>query len=361
LPATVSDIRYPCRREPFRCISPNNLTALRFIAASLVLYGHCFIFLGLRDPMFLSWLPLGPLGVYVFFTISGYLISESWVRDPNLARFFARRALRIFPALIVCTVLSIIVLGPLLTSLPLADYFANPYTRGYLQNIWLYIVYYLPGVFETNRVPNAVNGSLWSLPVGFVMYIVLAVLGLLRANRWVVLAVTIVWALTATLWSQRSTEMFVVYNFDVRQVFLCGIYFMVGAVFQRFGLQRWFSLSNTLAAATILLCLERSVPLLQHAAWVLLPFVVLSFGLAHSPLLERLTRRGDYSYGMYIYAFPIQQAVAYLQPDIGIEAYLLVSFFSTVSVAALSWQFLEQRALAFKPRKPGRPDHIFDS
>jgi peptidoglycan/LPS O-acetylase OafA/YrhL len=57
----------------------------------------------------------------VFFTISGYLISESWDRVPNLARFFARRALRIFPALIVCTVLSIIVLGPLLTSLPLAD------------------------------------------------------------------------------------------------------------------------------------------------------------------------------------------------------------------------------------------------
>jgi peptidoglycan/LPS O-acetylase OafA/YrhL len=133
-------------------MSPNNLTAVRFIAASLVLYGHCLKFLGLREPMFLSWLPLGPLGVYVIFTISGYLISEAWDRDPNLACFFARRALRIFPALIVCAVLSIIVLGPLLTSVPLAEYFANPHTRGYLQNIWLHIVYYLPGVIETNRV-----------------------------------------------------------------------------------------------------------------------------------------------------------------------------------------------------------------
>jgi peptidoglycan/LPS O-acetylase OafA/YrhL len=187
------------------------------------------------------------------------------------------------------------------------------------------------------------------------MYVVLAALGLLRANRWVVLAVTIVWALTATLWSQRFTQMLVVYNFDVRQVFLCGTYFMVGAVFQRFGLERWYSLSNTLAAATILLCLERSVPLLQHAAWVLLPFVVLSFGLAHSPLLERLTRRGDYSYGMYIYAFPIQQAVAYLEPDIGIEAHLLVCFVVAVLLAALSWHLVERHALALKPRKPERP------
>jgi len=336
-------------------MSPNNLDAVRFIAASLVLYGHSFVFLGLPEPLFLSWLPLGPLGVFVFFAISGYLVSESWERDPSVARFFARRALRIFPALIVCTVLSILVLGPLVTTLPLADYFANPHTRGYLQNIWLHIVYYLPGVFETNRVANAVNGSLWSLPVEFAMYIVVVVLGVLQANRWVVLAVAVAWALASAMWALRTQQMLVVYNFDARQVFICGTYFLAGAVFYRFGLRRWFTLGNTMVAALAMLCLERWVPLLQYASWVLLPFVVLSFGLSHTPLLDRLTRRGDYSYGIYIYAFPIQQSVAYLWPGVGIVSYLLVCFAATLALAALSWHLVEHRALALKPRRPAAP------
>jgi len=186
----------------------NNLDAVRLAAAWLVLYGHAFIFLGLPEPLFLSWLPLGPLGVLIFFTISGYLVSQSWARDPSLPRFLARRALRIFPALAVCTLLSVLVLGPLLTTLPLADYFASPHTVGYLRNIALYIGYYLPGVFEHNRVANAVNGSLWSLPVEFAMYLVIAAVGVLRASRWVVLALAVLWGLLSVFprcwWSTTS-------------------------------------------------------------------------------------------------------------------------------------------------------------
>ena len=55
----------------------NNLNSLRLIAAGMVLYGHSYVFLGLREPLFLSWTPIGPLGVFIFFTISGYLVSES--------------------------------------------------------------------------------------------------------------------------------------------------------------------------------------------------------------------------------------------------------------------------------------------
>lgn len=149
----------------------------------MVLYGHSFVLLGLREPLFMSWLPLGPLGVFIFFTISGYLVSESWDRDPHLLRFFQRRLLRILPGLAVCVLLTVGVLGPLLTTLPLADYFSNPHTLGYLRTIGLYITYYLPGVFDGNRYPNAVNGSLWSLPVEFLMYIVVALVGVLHGNR----------------------------------------------------------------------------------------------------------------------------------------------------------------------------------
>ena len=336
----------PSRGEP---PASNNLDAIRLAAAWLVLYGHAFIFLGLPEPLFLSWLPLGPLGVLIFFTISGYLVSQSWARDPSLPRFLARRALRIFPALVVCTLLSVLVLGPLLTTLPLADYFASPHTVGYLRNIALYIGYYLPGVFENNRIPNAVNGSLWSLPVEFAMYFVVAALGVLRASRWAVLAVAVLWGLLSVFWAQATSTMLVVYAFDLRQLFLCGTYFMVGAVFHRFDLVRRISASTMMLAALALLCLERWVVALPIASWVLLPIVVLAFGFSRSALLEGLTRRGDYSYGIYIYAFPVQQSVVYLWPTVGVTTYLIVCTLLTLLLAIASWHLVERRALLLKP------------
>ena len=157
----------------------NNLTALRWFAACLVLYGHAFVFLGLPEPLFLQWVPLGPLGVYIFFAISGYLVAQSWQRDPSVPRFLAKRALRIFPGLLVCTLLSVFVLGPWLTTLDMATYWRNEHTRGYFTNMALYMTYHLPGVFAQNRLPHAVNGSLWSLPIEFFMYLLLALLGML--------------------------------------------------------------------------------------------------------------------------------------------------------------------------------------
>jgi peptidoglycan/LPS O-acetylase OafA/YrhL len=330
----------------------NNLDAVRLAAAGMVLYGHSFIFLGLPEPLFLSWLPLGPLGVYLFFTISGFLVSQSWDRDPHLLRFFQRRLLRILPGLAICTILSVLVLAPLLTTLPLQDYFTNKQTWGYLQNIALHIVYYLPGVFENNRIANVVNGSLWSLPVEFLMYIVLAVVCVLQGNRWSIAALAVVSATTSLLWAQVSTEMLVVYNFDLRQAFFCGTYFWVGAIFHKFNLQRYLTPSVGMLAIFAMLCLEPWTRQLAVASLILLPIVVLAFGLTYSPWLARLTSSGDYSYGVYIYAFPIQQTVVYLWPQIGIGSYLLVCFSITFILAVLSWHLVERPALFLKPRRP---------
>jgi peptidoglycan/LPS O-acetylase OafA/YrhL len=117
----------------------NNLNALRLLAAGLVLYGHSFVFLGLREPVFMSSMPLGPLGAYIFFTISGYLVTQRWQQDPHTGRFFVRRTLRIFPGLFVCTLLSVLVLCPLVTTLPVRQYFSNPTAWKYLSNLFLYI------------------------------------------------------------------------------------------------------------------------------------------------------------------------------------------------------------------------------
>ena len=334
--------------------SANNLNTLRLAAAGLVLYGHSFVFLGLPEPVFLSWLPLGTLGVYIFFTISGYLVTQSWQQDPHLLRFFQRRALRIFPALIVCVLLSILVLGPALTSLPLNEYFAHGATWRYLKNIFLYITYYLPGVFEHLRVANAVNGSLWSLPVEFFMYILVAVLGLISRKLWLSIVIFVVSAIGSFLWARTATDMLVIYATDVRQVFLCGTYFWAGALCCQLDIKRYFSISSFAVAALAMLCLE-AFPATKHvAAWGLLPFVVLAFGLSESSWINKLTASGDYSYGFYIYAFPVQQAIAYLYPTMALPGYLLLATIITMTLAAASWHGIEKPMLRLKPRNPAR-------
>jgi peptidoglycan/LPS O-acetylase OafA/YrhL len=221
-----------------------------------------------------------------------------------------------------------------------------------LRKIALYIGYYLPGVFETNRVPNAVNGSLWSLPVEFLMYIVVAAVGFLRGNRWAFAALTVTSAVITFFWAQHASQMVVVYASDLRQVFICGTYFWVGAVFYKFDLKRYFSLSVAVMACVAMISLESSAEALSVLAWVLLPTVVLAFGLSYSPTLNWLTRSGDYSYGIYIYAFPIQQIVIYLYPSMSLRIYLPICFALTLVCAIFSWHLIERPSLALKPRTP---------
>lgn len=328
---------------------PNNLTFLRLFAAALVLYGHAFVFLGQPEPLFIGFHSLGPLGVWIFFAISGYLISQSWERDPDFFRFLIRRALRIFPALIVCTLVTIFIFGPALTTLTTTEYFKNPATWGYLHNIALHTTFYLPGVFEHNRVPNAVNGSLWSLPAEFSMYMALAFLGILRWRRWGWLLLTIALAALNLLWLPKATEMLVIYRTDMRQLVICGIFFWVGASYQRYHVERWFTLTNAVLALIIWLSLTRWPTAFVIGGWFLLPFAVLSFGLARGSVLGKLNNF-DYSYGIYIYAFPVQQTLALFWPNMDVWLHVFLAFSISLALAAASWHWVEQKALSFKPK-----------
>lgn len=326
----------------------DNLTALRLLAACLVLYGHAFVFLGLPEPMFMQWLPLGPLGVYIFFSISGYLVAQSWQRDPSVLRFLVRRGLRIFPGLGVCTVLSVVVLGPWLTEVSQTDYWRHPHTWGYFSNLYLYITYDLPGVFAQLRVPHAVNGSLWSLPVEFAMYLLIATLGLVRAPKWGVLAAALVFMALSVGWAARATEMLVFYRTDLRPAVMCGVYFFVGACLQQFRLDRFFTLTNVVLAVMLWLALSRWPSVFGLASSVFLPFIVLAFGTAKGSPLARISS-WDISYGIYIYAFPVQQTLVYFFPNMALSVYLGCTLLITAALATASWHGVEKQALKLKP------------
>ena len=105
---------------------------------------------------------LFPLAIFIlpmFFSLSGFLVAGSLERSRTLLTFLGLRVFRIVPALAVEVLLSALILGPLLTTMPLQSYFSDREFQSYFLNIFGDIHYSLPGVFQSN--PFAlVNGQL---------------------------------------------------------------------------------------------------------------------------------------------------------------------------------------------------------
>ena len=153
----------------------NNFSIIRLSAAYFVLAGHMYALLNNAPPMFL-FNSVQRLGIIIFFIIGGYLITKSWMRDTNYIRYLIKRVLRIVPPLVVFVLLAACVVGPIISSLSIKEYFNHISFKLYFKNIIFSPHYSLPGVFESNLYPNAVNGSLWSLPVEMFMYLIIPII-----------------------------------------------------------------------------------------------------------------------------------------------------------------------------------------
>jgi peptidoglycan/LPS O-acetylase OafA/YrhL len=297
--------------------------------------------------------PMRPIYVVLvpaFFALSGFLVAGSALRLRSTATFLSFRALRIFPALTVEVTLSALLLGPLLTTLPLRTYFSDPQFFRYFGNIVGWITFYLPGLFQENST-NLVNVNLWTLPSEFDCYAVTAVLlifGIIYKKSLLTVLVVV------------ATVIFIILNgfsdFAVEPWHLAGhtvtYYFFVGLLFflwkDRIPL-RW-SLFAICAAASYGLLYSR------HTIYLAPPFVVyctIFLGVAGLPELKWLKGK-DYSYGIYLYGYPIIQATLCIAPwlrgyaiEVGV-----ISLTTTVLFAALSWTFIEKPALQLKKRVP---------
>ena len=326
----------------------NNFDFVRIVAATCVLVGHHFVFTGQGEPDFLGLHSVGTAAVLVFFSLSGYLVTKSWYADPHVLRFAARRALRIWPALAAAVVFAVLVVGPLVTVIPLGAYFTHPVLLDYFSTLYLKVKYVLPGVFETNPYPLGVNGSLWTIPLEVRCYLVVAALGLLGAMKR--RSVFLLIAATYFAWYIYKSSP------DLRGGVHFGrefsTYFVAGAVWYCFE-DAWkkrpllFLALILGAAATVHLSGWRYTALL-----IALPYVVVCFGSASTPFLRRAGRWGDPSYGLYLFAFPIQQTVIFfVYPRMGFTSTLLISIALTVGIAYASWHGIEKPALRLKPSR----------
>lgn len=338
----------------------NNFDFVRLMAASLVIVGHAYPLLGHPDLPFFLHTSISTYAVKLFFALSGFLIVASWMHDPHALRFLAKRMLRIFPALILVVVLSSCVLGPLVTRLPLAEYFSHPMFRDYFLNLRLYIAYSLPGVFETNVYPNAVNGSLWSLPAEFFMYLLVLAAGLL-ARAFRVVSFPVVWgALTLALLTLNLMELHfkadwftgtVVYATLVQSLIEVAPYFMIGGCIQ-LG-RRWLPLSPVMATVTMALAIGiASVGIYAEPLFMLITsYAVITLGCASTPILRDFGRFGDLSYGTYLYGFPVAQTLSWAYGDrMPFVVHILLAMLMSLLLAFASWHLVEKRALRIKPK-----------
>lgn len=187
---TFDDVVSPPARPTYRTLSDrmgseNNFLLLRLLAASVVIYAHSYA---------LSTLPVkgdhlsrilgiysGNVAVYVFFLISGFLVTGSWLRQRSLRSFLVSRVLRIVPAYAVCLAVCALAIGAAVSIQPATQYLADPLTWRFIYwNLGFpeTMQFTLPGVFE-QRSHQAINGSLWTLPAEVRAYALLAIFGLL--------------------------------------------------------------------------------------------------------------------------------------------------------------------------------------
>lgn len=329
----------------------DNVLHLRLGAAVMVLLGHSYAVLGpgagRQEPM--HFLFPGTLthitGVMLFFVISGFLITLSWLRRPELPRFLRARALRIWPALAACVVLTGLVLGPLATTLPLHAYFIDGDQYGsvvgyVLNNAVLNLRQYLPGVFEHNPIARYVNGSLWTLPVEATLYLCVAGLGVLRCFRypWLTsLGIAVVFS------ALILRPMYLGHPLPWYGYVLAG-FFGAGSIAAL--LRKYIPVSSGLMLAILLVCiLSRFTSHVVPFTWLAIGYFVLWF--CYIPRLPAIPHGLDLSYGTYLWAFPIQQCIVLA----GVDRPLLIFAIATpiaLAIGAASWLFIEKPALRLK-------------
>lgn len=330
----------------------NNFNLLRLIAATMVLVSHSYaLATGRADLEPLRWLPgfsLGGLAVDIFFIASGFLVTGSLLQRRNLVEFCAARTLRIFPGLWAALLVTVIVVGIGFTTLDVRAFFADGHTwRHVLKNAILVrgISYELPGAFMNVPWPRAVNGSLWTLPLEIGMYAALAISwAVFRAFRMrpdqslrVFCCVVATIAIGADIASSQPPV-----SLGLLARFFSGAVLYV--------LQRRVPASGALFLA--LLGATLASTLTAGAFRLIYPiaiaYLVIYVALVPAGLFRVMTPRSDYSYGIYIYAFPVQQAIASLWHAVSPIELMASSLVVTLVFAMASWHLVEKRALRWK-------------
>jgi peptidoglycan/LPS O-acetylase OafA/YrhL len=339
---------------------------VRLIAALWVVFCHSAPLAG-KPIMYPGWTFVpAHMGLTAFFVLSGYQVAGSWTSDPSIGRFVFKRMLRILPPLIVMSMITALVIGPLVTNWPLGYYFDASQTWGYVLNnaTVLNLQHTLPGVFDHNPYPWSVNGSIWTLPIEIVGYVVVLILGVVGViKRWrpvsVVLLVAVV-ALDLYMVTHPDAGSPSWLALSVAPVAQFLVPFMIGLVLYTY--RDRIPLSPKVAvAAFVLQLLVNATPAGEFLTTITIAYAALT--LASRWPRRLAVRNKDWascSYGVYLYGFLIQQVLAYLGVyDKWLLAFLALVLAYTVGIA--SWHLIEKPTMRLRsllPKPAPRPSGV---
>lgn len=332
----------------------NNFGLLRLVMALAVVVSHAFSVTDGRveqEPWFqTTGFTLGEHAVNGFFAISGFLVTMSFVRR-GWRDYVVARLLRIAPGLIAATLIVALGLGALMTTLDVSDYFRDP-------RLWRFITgtlttfksaAALPGVFETNPLPFPL-GTVWTLKYETLCYLGVLVAGLAGILARPRLALAALLALTLAV---ILREVLAPHGSKGTETALrLPLIFLAGGVIYLCREKVWLSLP-LLAVALLALVPLSFTPLYKAALYLVTAWGVLVLALAPALTRRSVEPPADLSYGVYLYGWPVQQALHALFPSLGAVALLWPSLAVTIVVAALSWYLVEKPALGLKRRLMG--------
>jgi peptidoglycan/LPS O-acetylase OafA/YrhL len=327
---------------------PSGFDYLRLLLAVSVVVWHSFSVCYGEDwakPVLLFG-PFRPLGLFIvpsFFALSGFLVAGSLERN-SLPAFMTLRALRIFPALTAEVVISAVIIGPLVTGMPLSDYFVQRKFFSYFLNVIGYIHFELPGVFSANPLPRLVNLQLWTVPFELECYIVLGALALfgLVAKRERLATVVVALTLFLQIKDMVIGPMIPIDTGGLGRVLICSFLFGVLFYIWRDRVQySWLAFAAALACSWILLSDA------LYLASLPIAYATVFIGLQNWRRLFFI-KGADYSYGVYLYGFPVQQMLIQFYPGHSWYLNSIASLLVAGLFAYISWTFLESKVMERK-------------
>ncbi|KQQ68808.1 acyltransferase family protein [Microbacterium sp. Leaf320] len=328
----------------------NSLNLFRLGLAAIVLFAHSWYIAGRGTGPQVSGENLGTWAVAGFFVLSGFLITRSRLRT-SAGDYLLHRIARIYPAFLVCLLLTATVFGPLAALIAhgtLTDYLTTPETP--MQYVWgnmgLEVSNFGIGTtLDTVPYPNVWNGSLWTLYLEFLCYLVVWVVGALAVFRRSVIPAAALFVISLLIWINLG--LFVEFGLDTNfgLFFKLLPFFMGGAcayfIIEKFGLNRWIGIVSLVIAVVLIAFVPR------WGGQVSAPF--LAYGLLFlSAVIPQPSwiSRNDISYGFYIYAWPVQQLVVLVGgARWGMSVYLALTVVGTTLLAAGSWYLIERPSM----------------